>query len=367
MTYKENTGQITTQDALQEWLSRDMLEGPLSATLIPQTAPNRHVNVYRIETRDGVFFVKVYLDTPDIAEREISNFQYFRELPFVPVLKHHIFPVNSPRRLIAYNFIEGGDLHEQFTSARQNNRYIDSDVITEAISQTSTMREIMNSYKLSQPAKTPWALKSPIRRDFISKNIEELFLTDYKLILTKNAESMGVFPGYYFDRNPRNIMHDLEGVHQVDFGVVEYSSPLFDLVKLLRNGTDILLGEDVNLSTINSSSPLVERISAYPLSQEQTFLQLAYEDWMGKNQGGGWGHYEAFLLGYKYAAIHSHFFYMTKYLKMLKENTGDKGRLTSRCIYHVGLARNTLDSLIAFGEPVGQLLRWVDYFVLNHS
>lgn len=366
MTYKENKAQISPQDALQEWLSNDMLDGPLSFNLIPQAAPNRHVNAYRVETGGGVFFVKVYLDTPDVAEREISNFQYFRTLPFVPTLKHHIFPVNSQRRLIAYDFIEGGDLHKQFTSARQNNRYLDTSVIVGSILQISQMREIIEPHRSLLSAKIPWALKSPIRRNFIPRNIEELFLTDYRLVLAKNAETIQIFPGYYFDRNPRNIMYDSMGIHQVDFGVIEYSSPLFDLVKLLRNGTDILLDEEVDLNTLDPALPLIERISTYPLSKEQSFLQLAYEDYIGKNQENDSGPYEAFLLGYKYAAIHSHFFYMTKYLKMLKEDTGDKKKLASRYIYHIGLAKKTLDDLINLGEPIGQLTRWIDYFSLNH-
>ena len=72
MAYPEYRNSIPTQDALREWLSNGMTDGPLSSSLIPQVAPNRHINDYRIETKDGIFFVKVYLDTPEVAEREVK-------------------------------------------------------------------------------------------------------------------------------------------------------------------------------------------------------------------------------------------------------------------------------------------------------
>lgn len=363
MNNREKRDQIPAYDALKEWLSKDMSDGPLEFSLIPQAAPNRHINVYRVVTSEGVLFVKVYLDTPDVAEREIEYYQYFKDLPFVSKLKHHIFPANSEKRLIAYEFIEGEDLHRQFTAARQNGRYLPDSVMLQAIDQMSQMRDTAHNYDSILPAKTPWPLKTPIRREFIRKGTEEQFLTDYEWVFTQNTQILELFPGYYFDRNPRNLMHDTDGVRQVDFGVIERSSPIFDLVKLLRNGTDIALTGEVDLSTITGDSPEIEQISTYPLSAEAPFLRHAYDDYAGKNQLNKGASFETFVLSYQFAAIHSHFFYMTKYLRMLKEDTGERNKLISRCAYHIGLARKTIGDLTLLAYPVAHLEKWIDVFV----
>lgn len=367
MAYPEYRNSIPTQDALREWLSNGMTDGPLSSSLIPQVAPNRHINDYRIETKDGIFFVKVYLDTPEVAEREVKNFQYFKGLPFIPELRHYIFPDESQQRLIAYEFITGEDLHRQFTAARQVGEYLDPSIMLEAVTQISQMREAVGAYKPVLPVKTPWALKSPIRRGFVSEEVEGQFVADYSAVLAQNTRTVGLFPGFYFDRNPRNLMHNERGVYQVDFGVIEQSSPLFDLVKLFRNGTDILLDESVDLKTLSPDSLLIERISTYPLGQEYMFLRHAYDDYVQKNRVTAEATFENFMLGYEYAATHSHFFYMTKYLFMLKHNTGEQAKLTSRCIYHIGLLRKTLEKLSKRGEPISPLSRWVNCFVENAS
>ncbi len=363
MAKQENKNTIPTEDALREWLLKDMIDGPLSFSLVPQAAPNRHINCYRVETGEGVFFVKVYLDTPDVAEREVENYELFKTIPFAPALKYYIFPADSQKRLIAYEYIDGDDLHKQFTAARQQGIYLDSSIIGESIYQMAQMREIVKQNESLVPAKTPWPLKSPIRRDFIPKGTEEAFLADYTTVFGVNAEAIRLFPGYYFDRNPRNLMHDENGVHQVDFGVIENSSPIFDLVKLLRNGTDLILEGDIDLHAIDSSSPLIEKISTYPLQDEQEFLLRAYDEYMRRNVIQDGATFENFVRCYQYAAIHSHIFYMTKYLRMLKEDTGEKDKLTARCVYHIGLAKKTIEEMVTAGEPVGNMLPWINHFI----
>lgn len=367
MSKREKREIIPAIDALREWLSKDMVAGPLAFDLIPQAAPNRHINVYRVSTAEGTFFVKVYLDTPDVAEREVEYYQYFKQLPFVPNLKHYIFPGNSERRLIAYEFIEGDDLHKQFTAARQTSRYLPESVMLQAIDQMSAMRDTVQAYDSLIPTKTPWPLKSPIRRDFIPQDVEQEFLREYAEVFAQNKQALEQFPGYYFDRNPRNLMRDVNGVHQVDFGVIERSSPIFDLVKLLRNGTDIIFQEEVELMSVTDESTFIEQISTYPMATEEEFLRYTYRDYVEKSKPSTEATFDKFQLAYHFASVHSHFFYMTKYLRMLRDATGERKKLVTRCIYHIGLARKVLHELASQGQPVAHLEKWIDLFIKEAS
>ncbi len=47
------------------------------------------------------------------------------------------------------------------------------------------------------------------------------------------------YPGIYSDRNPRNVLVSKTGqLFNIDFEVLFKCSPIFDLIKLTRNGTD---------------------------------------------------------------------------------------------------------------------------------
>ena len=358
----ESGSHIPTREALSEWLSKDMVNNGITAELIPQAAPNRHINVYRVKHEKEDLFVKVYLDTPDVAEKELSNYQYFEGLTFIPPLRYSIFPQTSEKRLIAYDFVEGDDLHRQFTAARAQGKYLSKAIIPEAILQFQVMEQTVKPHDDQLPVKTPWPLKSPIRRDFLTKEAEVAFMHDYEFITEENQKTLRAFPGYYFDRNPRNLMHDNGSVQQVDFGVIERSSPIFDLVKLIRNGTDIATPLQADqLREVVSNSPMIENIATYPNTEEDYFLKEAYQAYVDGNPRNGKS-FDEFRHHFDYASIHSHIFYVTKYLAMFKSGKGDTNKLVTRSAFHLGMIKRTLEVLKPENAQIAKLEPWIDQF-----
>jgi thiamine kinase-like enzyme len=59
-------------------------------------------------------------------------------------------------------------------------------------------------------------------------------------------EIVSKYPGIYSDRNPRNVLISKTGeIFNIDFEVLFNCSPIFDLIKLTRNGTDFKETPDV--------------------------------------------------------------------------------------------------------------------------
>lgn len=356
----------TLSSRSSEILNRGFINGfdqISEAQLVPQAAPNRHVQAYRVKVSEGDLFTKIYIDTPQVADKEYNNYLIFSHLPFVPKLRYKISPVDQEKRLLAYDFIEGGDLHQQLTLIRGTNNYPESGLIFQSFQQMNEMgKAVVPHSKMATPMERAWPTKSPIRRDFLSADEEQVFLQDYSLVHERNREAMRDYPGYYFDRNPRNLMRNNSGVMQVDFGVIEMSSPIFDAAKLLRNGTDVRLPEGTALKDAPTRPDLLDKLSILPPGEEEKYLDYVYKinfpdirrDSSGLNR---------FKHLYLFATIHTHMFYLTKYGKMLHDRNGDKNKLFSRAFYHFGMAYKTLSELENRGEDMKSLKTWLDRFM----
>lgn len=338
-------------------------ENIANVQLIPQVAPNRHVQTYRVELSEGDIFTKIYIDTPQVADKEYSHYLLFQHLQFVPKLQIRIASLYHEKRLLAYDYIEGGDLYEQLTKIRASHVYPELPIIFQALHQIHEMSELVaQNPTIATPSEKAWPTKSPIRKGFLLPTEEQAFLNDYQIVHKRNEEAMTEFPGHYFDRNPRNLMRNERGVIQVDFGVIEKSSPLFDAAKLLRSGTDIILPKDTRLANARSSHDLIKLLSTCTQNMENQYLNHLYKLYFPNSHEDN-NKLERFRHLYLFASMHAHFFYMTKYGTMLKEGRGDADKLFSRAFYHFGMAYETVQKLEAKGEPVVQLQQWLGKFI----
>lgn len=342
---------------------RNGFEQMKEAQLIPQAAPNVQVQVYRLTLPEGDMFTKVYLNTPEVADREYEHYRIFEDFPFVPSLRFRLSA--DQKRLLAYDFVEGDNLHYQLTALRAAGRYPDQGVIMQAFDQIRAMGEVVVlSPDVATPPDKSWATRSPIRAGFLSAEDEQAFLSDYQVVHERNAETIKDFPGYYLDRNPRNLMRNSNGIIQVDFGVIEQSSPLFDAVKLLRNGTDVPLPDKTDLDGAIEREDILSKLSILAPGQEELYLDYLYKLHFpdaGENPKK-LGHFKHLYL---FAATHSHIFYITKYAKMFREGMGNKEKLFSRMFYHLGMAHYTLRELEAQGEQVKLLIGWLERFKMS--
>ncbi len=352
-SYKKTFGLI----AIDELLQSNFQRCSLPIVPIDQVAPNLHTNIYKLSAPEGDLFLKHYHDRMDIATAEYDNYQFFKGLPFVPKLLYRTLDMNKKSVIFAYEYIEGNDIHEEFTRKKKSGEPIIVNLGIQTVDQfyemDATLRK--SSFKSS---KTPWVLQSPVREGLLDSSEEIEFLGDYQVVMDKNEKTLKFFPGFYFDRNPRNVMYTHGWVMEVDYNVIEFTSPLFDLAKFLRNGTDIPF-----LTSIDSSAKYLARLlNVYNGQEEKQILQHAYSRQLQVSPLGA-GSFEDFYLMFNYAAIHTHIFYLTKYAKMLKEGKGVSSNLLSRCTYHFSMLNKTIEELQVFDDSINQIRVWAKKFI----
>jgi hypothetical protein len=345
----EQQGQGITASLLNELVRSNFDQGTLLHHEIILAAPNERIKAYQVQAPEGNLFVKVYTNFPKEGQAEFANYQHFSSLSFVPSLRYYDLTSSTDRQVFAYDYVDGVDLHTDLSNTRDQGLYCSTDPILQTIDQTSKMALLLTG-KESEFQNDPWALRSPVRGGFLSHEDHSAFLNAYSLTLRMNGEAITAIPGYYFDRNPRNILLTQENTYQIDFGVIEYASPIFDLAKLLRNGVDV--------SKVVTADDFLE-LGAVTTVQEEDIKDYFYTTKVDATALSR----DQFDLFFDHVALHTHIFYLTKYLKMLSDGKGEEKVLTARSLYHLGMSHRTIHSLVNRGEQVENMHTWVEHFV----
>ncbi len=324
---------------------------------ILQAAPNPTIETYIYHVNGCSYFVKRYQANFQQAFEEINNFQHLGIADFVPNLSYVSYMPDRDSAIFAYELIDGIDMHKQFDENLKSEQKIS--LSSQAIHQFYEMGHLYDSQKHTI---NPWPLRSPIRTGFLSEEEERSFLENYEIVFNINRQALQEFPGFYFDRNPRNVINSNGKIYQVDFNAVEYSSPLFDIAKFLRNGKDTGgIPADISLKTKEDYQDAAKTLSAFTPDEEKNLLATAYS----LQDPGEFDtkRFDKFLQYFKFAAVHTHIFYLTKYLNMLRRNIGDLSALLSRSIYHYGMLLILSGELEKLGFELNPLTQHVDSFI----
>ncbi|MCL4354147.1 hypothetical protein M1349_01610 [Patescibacteria group bacterium] len=323
---------------------------------ILQAAPNPTIETYVYHVNGCSYFVKRYQANFKKAFEEINNFQHLEAADFVPNLSYVSCMPERDSAIFAYELIDGIDMHRQFDENLDDEQKIS--LSSQAVRQFYEMGHLYDSPKHTT---SPWPLKSPIRTGFLSEEEERSFLENYEVVFNINRQALQEFPGFYFDRNPRNVINSNGKIYQVDFNAVEYSSPLFDIAKFLRNGRDTGIPANMSLKTRKDYSGAAKASSAFTPEEEKDLLSIAYSL---QNPGEFDSQkFERFSLYFKFATVHTHIFYLTKYLNMLRRNVGDSNALRSRSIYHHGMLLVLSDEIGELGFELNPLMQHIDSFI----
>jgi len=331
---------------------------------IYQTVPNNKVKTYKIVTPTETLFGKVYFDKPKTAQKEISNARLFEEFEFVSKL-HFDTQLSNTSWLLAYEYIDGIDLQKYFSSLKDISGELDLSLSIRIIDQIYNLSRQQNVPNSSFSDSTP--LCSPIREGFLSDKDHLAFIDCYKFVLDKNSSTVKSFPGIYSDRNPRNIIINSDKVTHVDFGRLENTSMIFDLIKFIRNGTDIQISSTDEFSTeVILSNDNYKRYSSFSAETEATLLRHTY-DLFNRSEIS----FRDFQIMYQFGCIHNHFFYLSKYGKLISENRGDLRKIMPRFVYHSGALKDLFVYLTHYDDRVIDLNAWlskmVDSVVTQHK
>ena len=357
MTKEKEIGLIQQMSTIEGFVDKQLGLNVSSVNEIFSVVPNNRTRVFHVVTPDKDALAKIYIKKED-AETEIANYYLLQGLDFIPrLLAHNLGDANTGGgTFIIFAFIRGETLHSLFTRRKMDGTPANLNYVTEVMDQIGYMDKQVAGQKV-RVLKTHTPIFLPVREGFFSETEKSKFLFDYALTSTRNLEACNLLRGFYFDRNPRNIIITAGQITQVDFGSIHFSSPLFDIAKLVRNGVDIPLKGD----HLNDQNPY--DLNTFTESQEAELRRLAYQKLVQEKKIIIDEHYFNLLLNH--AFLTTHIFYLTKYKKYLNDGIGHDETLRTRIAYHYKMGMHTIYDLKQDNEKVQGLEGWMNYFLFK--
>ncbi len=204
------------------------------------------VGYYKILTKGKSLFLKIYNKSrKNDYLLELSNYNIINNnLHNLP--KKHLFNETDIYCYILYDFIDGGSLYYK------NNKGIkDKNFYLKIIKDIANLQGIVTC-DIKSINTVDWFRKEFINNIQAGTKLKKEIMDLYESIDPSIQSVVNEFNGIYFDRNPRNILfNDNDKIYHIDFEVLWFVSPIFDLVKLLRNGIDYREFSTKNISSYN--------------------------------------------------------------------------------------------------------------------
>lgn len=296
-------------------------------------------------------FDRHYHRSAPLKERACHNL--FHHLPFVVKLPYA--STVGRYMVLGYEWIDGQNIADLFNTSQGSSSTIREQVLLRAVEQIVQMVRV----SINQSAQTKsisLSLSNPLLKGLLTEREEAWFQHDYEVVQrTLNATCIH-YPGLFLDRNPGNIMYasNSRRIYQVDFGCIERTSPIFDLVQLLRT----LSGEPTFSNQVIHPSAYRP---VYLGITERRILDYAAQRMLplyGISNSGNEDFYKSFL----YACIRFHIYYLTKAMGRIRDSDPHMDVQKGRLPYHSFLLQQTFEELINMHEPVDGLKRWVERF-----
>ncbi len=190
---------------------------------------------YKILSQNNSFFIKIYERTRETDfNNEVSNYDLLAEkIKNLP--KRHYYSKYDEYNYIIYDFIDGESLY-----SKNNNGELNQEYYTKLIKNIAQTQSIINS-DLKTQTTLEWFKKEFIINVQGNSSIKSELFEAYKQVDRIVQDIVAKYPGIYSDRNPRNVLISKTGqLFNIDFEVLFKCSPIFDFIKLTRNGTDFI-------------------------------------------------------------------------------------------------------------------------------
>jgi serine/threonine protein kinase len=334
-------------------VTRLKLKNGYSIKKIHRAVENPSLNLFEAKRGDDVLLVKVFKQKgKEDAIREISQYEQLKNHPFVPILIGRQESSKRKRNILMYKWLNGENAYdfsqsEQWKDEKVRKWFFQS-TINNMITLSNSITE--NYYKYIKERGTKFSLSYPIYKDTFNQAENLGFSNAYMPVTKVLIAACKNFPGIYTDRNPGNLIVDIKNqVYFVDFGIIEATTPIFDLTKLLRTWT----GEGSVTSNTKSGEPY------YNSELEENMLKYAYVRFSTETKHKWNTDFSQFIGAFKYAALNEHIFYLTKSKALIKSGYADIRTHKLRCNYHTDMLAMTYNNLIENGEALGSLKNYI--------
>jgi thiamine kinase-like enzyme len=195
---------------------------------------------YKIISQNKDLFIKIYDQTRENDfNNEVVNYDLLStKINNLP--RRHSYSKQGEFSYIIYDFIDGESLYSKNNNGELNKKYYST-----LIKNIAQIQSIIDSDLITQTT-LEWFKKEFINNIQGISSVKSELYEAYKQVDHIVQDIVSKYPGIYSDRNPRNVLISNTGeTFNIDFEVLFKCSPIFDLIKLTRNGTDFKETPDV--------------------------------------------------------------------------------------------------------------------------
>lgn len=188
---------------------------------------------YKITSQNKDLFIKIYDQTRvNDFNNEVTNYDLLAtKIKNIP--RRHSYSKQDGLSYIIYDFIDGESLY-----SKNNNGELNQEYYSKLIKDIAQTQSIINS-DLKTQTTLEWFKKEFINNVQGNRSVKSELFEAYKQVDNIIQEIAVKYSGIYSDRNPRNVLISKTGeIFNIDFEVLFKCSPIFDFIKLTRNGTD---------------------------------------------------------------------------------------------------------------------------------
>jgi hypothetical protein len=227
---------------------------------------------------ESKIFVKTYSPlAKQSAYQEFINYQYLGTNK--GWLTPSIFACYRDKKNIVfvYEFIEGNTLYDNFSQVRNNARLVPINQPIEAIKQIVNLSLYLDEDTASKLILTHF--EKPSTFDLLlllDREIDHKDLNRVITILMKIEEQIsGYIPGYFFDRNTRNMIQGKTGnIYQIDSEVISNISPMLDVAFFLRTGYNVeqITNKEIDIHDISMQERILSISRVFRSQDEEEIL-----------------------------------------------------------------------------------------------
>jgi thiamine kinase-like enzyme len=301
----------------------------------------KEVGYYGFVTDQGKYFLKVFKESENgaaLAEEKNSRNLFEKQKGWLSpeiILKQRI----KGSTVLVYPFIEGENFYDKQCRQRNEKGNTDTSEIMIGIRQISALATQLNQEKLEELHISEYPFPPTFRL------INELTPNQNKLQTTNRIEEQlkllatlidKRFSGYYFDRHPKNMIINSNGLYQIDPERVCLRSPVFDLSMYLNTGYDpncITVPDIVDIEG-SSRKKFLETTNLHNLKQTEESLEVF---------AATTSHAKIPPLVYEAASMLVHIHFLKYPLVGIQRNEGT--RIKPRHWYHLAAALEIIENL----------------------
>jgi len=286
---------------------------------------DQNVRFFRGLVNNEIYFLKLFVGSKWQADAEVINTTVLSSAKvegIVPILESESSGNNT---LIIYPYIGGESFHSVVSSPSCNSKVLEN---TGNVLRRSKTLEGFKIFRIPEAFLKQYPFPETLFTDPIFRQINQAYEPFWKLreaICTQN-------PGHSMDRTPRNILITETGeINQIDFELVYFDSPLFDLAKLMRNGPESGATEGLTvLDATKAPESIFSKLNSFSQDEESKlvnqFLEIALS---GQDRSKA-------VQSYWQVSAHTHIFYISKYLRRYREAKVPevKGKAYRRLVFH---------------------------------